>query len=282
MNYKEVKLALEQLYLKPKKHLGQNFIIDTNLLRKIITISDLQKNDKILEIGPGLGALTKQFLENVNRVYAIEIDPVLSKFLSDKFSSYKNIEIINGDILEIEIPKHNKVISNIPYTITGPILEKLFFKQNPSQAILTIEKKIAERIVHSGNYKDFSRITIGVNSFMKPVLKHPVSRNCFYPIPKIDLSLIKLIPREDLNSFLLEDASITFFLKFISGIMPYKNKNIVNALFLGFKADKTLDLSKEAILQIINERNYENKKVFNFQIGDLIELSRIFYLLRKK
>ncbi|MFX1487820.1 MAG: rRNA adenine N-6-methyltransferase family protein, partial [Promethearchaeota archaeon] len=106
MNYKEVKLALEQIHLKPKKYLGQNFIINRNLLRKIITISELKKKDKILEVGPGLGALTEHFLENVNQIYAIEIDPILSKYLSEKFSIYKNIEIINGDILEIEIPKH--------------------------------------------------------------------------------------------------------------------------------------------------------------------------------
>ncbi|MFW9864628.1 MAG: 16S rRNA (adenine(1518)-N(6)/adenine(1519)-N(6))-dimethyltransferase RsmA [Candidatus Thorarchaeota archaeon] len=280
MNYKEVKLALEQIHLKPKKYLGQNFIINTNLLRKIITLSELKKKDKILEVGPGLGALTEHFLDNVNQIYAIEIDPLLSKYLSEKFSIYKNIEIINGDILEIEIPKHNKVISNLPYSITGPILEKLFFKQNPSQAILTIEKKIADRIFLSGNYKDFSRISIGVNAFMRPALKHPVSRNSFYPSPQIDLSLIKLIPREEVNSFLHDEASITFFLKFIAGIMPYKNKNITNALFLGFKANKTLKYSKEAIIQIVNEHNYENKKVFNFQIEELIELSRIFYSLR--
>ena len=277
MNYRDVQLTLNRLNLKPKKHLGQNFLIDENISRKIITTSEITSKDIILEIGPGLGALTESIVKKVKKIYAIEIDPKLSKYLSEKFSVYNNIEIINDDILKINLPKHNKIISNIPYTITGPILEKAFFKQNPPSGILTIEKSIGKRIFLSGNYKEFSRISVSLNAFMKPIIKYNIPRNSFYPLPKIDLLLIKIIPNENLHPFLLDGYSTTFFLNFVAGIMPYKNKNIGNALSYYFKATDQIHYSKEKILQILKNNNYENKKLFKYKIKEFVELSSLFY-----
>jgi len=277
MNYRDVQLTLNRLNLKPKKHLGQNFLIDENISRKIITTSEITSKDIILEIGPGLGALTESIVKKVKKIYAIEIDPKLSKYLSEKFSVYNNIEIINDDILKINLPKHDKIISNIPYTITGPILEKAFFKQNPPSGILTIEKSIGKRIFLSENYKEFSRISVSLNAFMKPIIKYNIPRNSFYPVPKIDLLLIKIIPNENLHPFLLDGYSTTFFLKFVAGIMPYKNKNIANALSYYFKATDQIHYSKEKILQILKNNNYENKKLFKYKIKEIVELSSLFY-----
>jgi len=277
MNFRDVQLILNQLDFKPKKHLGQNFLTNLNILEKIINLSEISREDTILEVGPGIGALTKSLIEKAKKVYAVEIDPILSKYLSEKFSIYNNIEIINDDILKVDIPSHNKVISNIPYKITGPILEKVFFKKKSPQGILTIEKSIANRIFLSGNYKSFSRISIGLNSFMNPVVKYSIPRNSFYPIPKIDLALIKIIPKENLNQIFLKEESIQFFLKFIAGIMPYKNKNIVNALYLFFKANNDPYHTKGKILKILKKNKFENKKLFNFKIEEFIELSRIFH-----
>jgi len=277
MNYRDVQLALNRLNLKPKKHLGQNFLIDKNISRKIIATSEVSREDIILEIGPGLGALTEQLVGKAQKIIAIEIDPKLSKFLSEKFSVYNKVEIINGDILEINLPKHSKVVSNIPYKITGPILEKVFFKQNPPSGVLTIEKSIGKRIFLSKAYKEFSRISVSLNAFMKPILKYNIPRKSFYPVPKIDLLLIKLIPNEDLHPFLSGNSSITFFLKFVAGIMPYKNKNLVNVLSFFFKANKQISHSKEKILQILKKNNYENKKLFTFTNKEIIELSSLFY-----
>ena len=277
MNYRDVQLALNRLNLKPKKHLGQNFLIDENISRKIITTSEITSKDIILEIGPGLGALTESIVKKVKKIYAIEIDPKLSKYLSEKFSVYNNIEIINDDILKINLPKHDKIISNIPYTITGPILEKAFFKQNPPSGILTIEKSIGKRIFLSENYKEFSRISVSLNAFMKPIIKYNIPRNSFYPVPKIDLLLIKIIPNENLHPVLLDEYSITFFLKFVAGIMPYKNKDLGNALSYYFKATNQIHYSKEKILQILKNNNYENKKLFKYKIKEFVELSSLFY-----
>ena len=277
MNYKDVELILNQLDFKPKKHLGQNFLTSRNIIDKIIKVSDISREDIILEVGPGIGALTKPLIEKAKKVYAVEIDPILCKYLSEKFSVHDNIEIINDDILRIDIPSHNKVVSNLPYKITGPILEKLFFKATAPQGILTIEKSIANRFFLSGNYKDFSRISIGLNAFMNPVVKYSIPRNSFYPIPKIDLALVKIIPKENLNQMLLNEESVQYFLGFIAGIMPYKNKNLVNALYLSFKVTRDSYYTKEKILNILQKENFENKKLFNYEIEKFIELSRIFH-----
>jgi len=277
MNYKDVELILNQLDFKPKKHLGQNFLTSRNIIDKIIKVSDISREDIILEVGPGIGALTKPLIEKAKKVYAVEIDPILSEYLSEKFSVHDNIEIINDDILRIDIPSHNKVVSNLPYKITGPILEKLFFKATAPQGILTIEKSIANRFFLSGNYKDFSRISIGLNAFMNPVVKYSIPRNSFYPIPKIDLALVKIIPKENLNQMLLNKESVQYFLGFIAGIMPYKNKNLVNALYLSFKVTRDSYYTKEKILNILQKENFENKKLFNYEIEKFIELSRIFH-----
>ena len=281
MDKREVQLILKQLKIIPNKKLGQNFLTDKNIVNKVISFSELSYDDIILEIGPGLGALTEELVKMVKRIYSIEIDHRLYSYLNKKFSNFNNIEIIHGNILELEIPFHTKVVSNIPYSITGPILEKIFYKKEPPIGVLIIEKSIADRIFTSENYKNFSRISIGTNAFINPVSKLTISRMSFYPIPKISLSLIKIIPNEQLNPFLMEKDSIDFFLKFIAGIMPYKNKNIVNALDLYFKTLKRNRYTKEEILMILQKNNYENKKLFSFKIEEFIEISKLFYSLKK-
>lgn len=278
MNTKEVKLILQQLEINPNKKFGQNFLIDTNVLKKIINVSEITQNDVILEIGSGLGALTANIAKLAKKVYGIEIDHRLSSFLKEKLSTYSNIEIIHGDVLDIEIPIHNKVISNIPYTITGPLIEKIFYNTSSPIGILIIEKSIANRIFLSGSYKDYSRISVGINAFMKPVLKSDIANKSFYPIPKIALSLIKIVPREIINPFLSKNDSINFFLTFIASIMPFKNKNIVNAVELFLKKRNINQYKKDNILKILSIHNFENKKVFQFNIDELIEICRIFYI----
>ena len=136
MNKKEVQLILNKLNIIPNKKLGQNFLVDPLLTKKIISISELNDQDKILEIGPGLGAITEELVKNGKKIYAVEIDKKLASYLIDKFSSFGNIEIITGDILKIDIPDVNKVVSNLPFTISGPIFEKVFFNNVPETSFV--------------------------------------------------------------------------------------------------------------------------------------------------
>ncbi len=278
MNKREVLLILKQLQVNPKRHLGQNFLVDNNIVNKIVDKAEVLKKDVILEIGPGLGALTERLVEKAKKIHAIEIDTRLYSYLKEKFSTYKNIEIINDDILQADLPSFNKVVSNIPYSITGPIFEKVFYKKNPPSGILVIEKSISNRIFNAKNYKNFSRITITSNAFMIPVERFDVSRMCFYPTPKIDLSLIKIEPRNDKDHFLRESISREFFLKFIARIMPYKGKNISNAIYQA----NIVNLEKGGILQVLRANNYKNEKLWGLKIEDFIKLSKIFFDLTLK
>ena len=271
MKKKEVQDILNKLNVTPKRKLGQNFLIDNNIANKFIVESNLSNDDKILEIGPGLGALTELLVRKAKKVYAVEIESQFCSFLSEKFSNCKNLEIIHGDILEIDLlPHHNKVISNIPYSITGPLLEKVFYKVRPAFGVLTVDKKIGERMFITKSHQNFSRISITLNSFMEPIKKYNISRNCFYPIPNVDLLMVILKPKKNLNDFLSNDKNIDYFLRFVAGIMPYKNKNLINALKFYLKEDK------EKIIKKLQGTNFKNSKLFNLDIDDFINLSKIF------
>ncbi|MFX1389499.1 MAG: 16S rRNA (adenine(1518)-N(6)/adenine(1519)-N(6))-dimethyltransferase RsmA [Promethearchaeota archaeon] len=277
MSRSEVQHTLQQLKIHPSKKLGQNFLTEKRVIKTIISTSNVSQNDVVLDIGAGLGVITAELIDLVKKVYAIEVDNRLYSYLNDKFSTYRNVEIIHGDILKIDIPAHNKVISNIPYSITGPILDRIFFKPSPPEGILTLERNIANRIFFSGNYKDFSRITVGINSFMIPISKSNISKDSFYPTPRIPLTLIKIIPKIKVNSFLIEKESRTFFLQFIAGIMPFKNKNIANAISYFLENQKDMQYTKEEIILILQQNNFSNTKVFNYKPKDFIEISKCFY-----
>jgi len=277
MNKSEVQLILNQLEIRPNKNLGQNFLIDKNTVSKIILESNIKKEQSILEIGPGLGALTEDLVKNSNQIYAYEIDSVLFFYLSNKFSSYENLKLYNEDILKAKIPPHDIIISNIPYSITGPIFEKIFYNPEPPRGALIIENSIAERLFNRNSYKSFSRITVTFNAFMKPVRKFKISRFSFFPIPKIELSLIIVEPRKNIDEMLLSEDGRTFFLRFVAGIMPYKNKNLVNAIKYFLKNDNNFNYSKQHIENFLLDNQIKNDKLASFSVDEIIEFSKKLY-----
>lgn len=279
MNKKETQLILDELGIKPNKKLGQNFLIDKNVVSKVISESHVLENEVILEIGPGLGALTEELVNLKNNIYAYEIDFRLYQYLKEKFSEDENLQLINEDILNAEIPPHDVVISNIPYSLTGPIFDKIFYKERSPRGILIIENSIAERIFSKNIYKKFSRISVTFNAFMEPVKKYKVSRLTFIPIPNIELALIIIKPREDIDQFLMIEKQRNFFLRFVAGLMPYKNKNLINALSLFLKREDKRHFSKKNVYNFIKSTNFANQKVAQFNVDEIIELSKSIYAL---
>ena len=279
MNKKEIQLILDELGIRPNKKLGQNFLIDKNVVSKVISESQILENEVILEIGSGLGALTEDLVKLKNNIYAYEIDFRLYHYLKEKFSEYENLELINEDILNAEIPPHDVVISNIPYSLTGPIFDKVFYKERPPRGILIIENSIAERIFSKNIYKKFSRISVTFNAFMEPVKKYKISRLTFIPIPNIELALIIIKPREDIDQFLIIEKQRNFFLRFVAGLMPYKNKNLINALSLFLKREDKSHFSKIDISNFIKSTNFANQKIAQFNVDEIIELSKAIYAL---
>jgi 16S rRNA (adenine1518-N6/adenine1519-N6)-dimethyltransferase len=283
MNRNEAISILKQLKHSPIKRLGQNFLIDNNVLKKIISAAQLTTDDIVLEIGPGLGALTSQLLKKAKKVYAYEIDKLLYQYLEKKFLPSDKIEIINDDILKAAIPPHNKVVSNIPYSITGPIFEKIFYTTSPPSGTLIIEESLAQRIFSINNYKTFSRISVTFNAFMIPLEKTHISPKAFFPSPKINLSLINVLPKENINPFLESEESRNFFLEFISGIMPYKNKNLSNAILLYLNNIRNCLISKSQLKEFLVTIHFDDTKLFKYEYDDFVILSqKIYELLESK
>ena len=172
-----------------KKSWGQNFLVDTNTIDKIINIINPNKKDNILEIGPGHGALTKQLLHSSNNLYAIEIDPLLCKNLKENFT---NLNIINSDILKWDDDKikYNKVVGNIPYNISSQIIFKFLTKKWDAM-ILMVQKELAKRIISKEGCKEYGRISVMVQNFCKVEYAFDISKNVFHPKPKVDSGILK-------------------------------------------------------------------------------------------
>ncbi|MHA1803889.1 MAG: 16S rRNA (adenine(1518)-N(6)/adenine(1519)-N(6))-dimethyltransferase RsmA [Promethearchaeota archaeon] len=279
MNKNQVLSLLNNLQFTPKKKYGQNFLINEKVCHEIVTLADISPQDIVLEVGAGLGALTKPLLTLAKKVIAIEIDPVLYNYLSNKFSNFDNLTLINGDILTTKLPPHDKVVSNIPYSITGPLLEKLFYYEDSPIGVITIERTLADKLILHGEYKKISRLGIIHGTFMRVEKKIDIPRHAFFPIPSIQLSIIKTVPKRGIPSFLLKKNTRKFYLDFIAALFPYKNKSLINAIHLGLKHHFKFTLEKDTILILLTQYGFKNCKVFNLSLDQLIQLSEIFYSL---
>lgn len=242
---------------RPKKRFGQNFLIDKNIVNLIISSAELRKEDTVLEIGAGRGELTRYIAQYCN-VIAVELDRNLSQHLQDEFKGYKNVQIIQSDILKIDFSKLDinncKVIGNIPYYITTPILFKLienkgYFKD----IILTVQKEIAERIVANSGNKDYGVLSIMVQYHTESEIIKIISKNCFYPKPKVDSAVLKL---KILKKPKYEIKNEKLFVNLVKTSFQQRRKMFKNALLrLGYteKTIKTVYSELNADLKVRGE-----------------------------
>ena len=250
-----------------KKSLGQNFLIDQNIINKIINIANIDNSKTIMEIGPGSGNLTKKIIEmNPKKIFAIEKDKKLSQLLNEKYKKYKNIEIINEDILKIEkkeLGKNIIVFGNLPYNISTQILASLILvnKWPPwyEKLILMFQKEVAERILAEKNTKEFGRLSV-LCGWRLDIKKHfDVSRNCFFPKPKVNSTILSFNPKKNIN-FKLKNP---YVLEKVTRILFSNRRKMINKNFLKlFKnnasvaADLKINLNKRP--GELSRENYYN------------------------
>ncbi|NLK75035.1 MAG: 16S rRNA (adenine(1518)-N(6)/adenine(1519)-N(6))-dimethyltransferase RsmA [Clostridiales bacterium] len=241
-----------------QKKFGQNFLIDTHVLDKITKAADITKDDFILEIGPGIGTLTQYLCENAREVVAVEIDRMLLPILEDTLSQYDNVSVLNADILKVDIlqlvKERNggrpiKVVANLPYYITTPIIMDLFEKHIPITNItVMVQKEVADRMQASPGSKDYGALSLAVQYYAQPYIAANVPPNCFMPRPNVGSAVIRLTLHKE-KPVHVKDEELLF--KIIRASFNQRRKTLVN----GINNSPELSFSKEDVVEALAALN---------------------------
>jgi len=240
-----------------QKKFGQNFLIDTHVLEKIIEESEITPEDCVLEIGPGIGTMTQYLAESAKKVVAVEIDKALIPILQDTLSEYDNVTVINDDILKVDIDKickeYNdgkpiKVVANLPYYITTPIIMGLFESHVPLKSItIMVQKEVADRMQEGPGSKEYGALSLAVQYYAKPQIVANVPPNCFMPRPNVGSAVIKLTRYEE-PPVQVNDEKYMFSL--IRASFNQRRKTLSNGL-----ANGGLGLTREDVVKALGQMN---------------------------
>jgi len=253
--------------IKLDKRKGQNYLINNDVLSKIIQSSELSKNDSVLEIGAGIGTLTIPLAKNAAKVYAVEQDKKIAQVLKKRLRQMEldNVEVIVDDATQIDLPHVNKVVSNLPYQISSPITFKIL--ENPFQmAVLMYQKEFAQRMVATPGERNYSRLSVMIYLYSEVEMLFNVSENDFFPKPKVASAVIKLKPKIDVDID-------PFFLDVTRAMFQHKKKKIRNALIDSYH--EIGDMDKTELKSILSEldQNLMNERVFKISPEELLKIS---------
>ena len=239
-----------------QKRFGQNFLIDHNILERIVKAAEITDQDCVLEIGPGIGTMTQYLAESARKVVAVEIDKALMPVLEDTLSPYDNVRIINADILEVDIPRlikeENqgrpiKVVANLPYYITTPIIMGLFETHACLESItVMVQKEVADRMQVGPGTKDYGALSLAVQYHARPEIIANVSPACFIPRPNVGSAVIKL---ERYQQPPVQVADEKFLFQVIRAAFNQRRKTLVNSL----SNASGVSVSKEQVLEALDQ-----------------------------
>lgn len=255
----ETKYIMKKYNIKANKNLGQNFLISEDVVEKIVESADIKKDELIIEIGPGLGTLTKHLLEKSGKVICIEIDPKMIKILEDRFALYTNFEIINEDVLKVnlqEIIKKEKrtckIVANLPYYITTPIIMKLLEDKLEIESItVMIQKEVADRLIARPGEKETGAITYSVYYYCNSEKILEVPNYSFIPEPEVTSEVIKLKLRKEIP---IKVKNIEDMFKIIKNAFMQRRKTLINAL-----VNTKIIKNKEEANEIFEKLNISTK-----------------------
>lgn len=223
---------------KPKQSLGQNFLIDANIARKIVKTARINSEDEVWEIGSGKGILTKALLDKTSNIICFEIDNYLAEYLQQRLK----VNVINSDILKVDWQnffhkKKIKIVANIPYHITSPLLFKILkFKDYFSQIVLMIQKEVAERLTAGPGTKNYSALSVKIQSFFRIYYEFRVKSHLFYPKPKVDSAVIRMLPKHN------DMQNRKAYLDFVKQCFSMRRKTLRNNLKPLFAKQKLAEL----------------------------------------
>ena len=239
-----------------QKKYGQNFLIDTHVLEKIVNAAGITNEDFVLEIGPGIGTMTQYLCENAKKVMAVEIDRKLIPILEDTLSVYDNVMVINEDILKLDIArvaqeynggKPIKVVANLPYYITTPIIMELFESHVPLESVtVMVQKEVAERMQSEPGCKEYGALSLAVQYYAKAEVVANVPPNCFIPRPNVGSAVIRLTCHKE---NLVEVADEKFMFRIIRASFNQRRKTLQNSL----GNDAALPVTKEEVAKALEQ-----------------------------
>ncbi len=235
------------------KSLGQNFLIDGNVIDSICTKAEITEKDQVLEVGPGIGTLTQELCERAGKVVAIELDKTLLPILDETLASYKNVEIVQGDVLKIDLhslfenklPEGNvKVVANLPYYITTPIVMRLLEERlNIDKIVVMVQKEVAQRMMASPGNKDYGALSVAVQYYSQANIIVNVPSNVFIPRPNVDSAVIML---DVYDKPRVEVKNEKLFFSIVKAAFGKRRKTLLNAL-----SSSTLSITKEAVKEAL-------------------------------
>ena len=275
----DTQFIMKKYKIRANKALGQNFLINQNVVDKIVESSHITKEDLVIEIGPGLGTLTKELLEKAGKVICIELDKKMIKILTDRFSLYENFELIHGDVLKVRLNKiikeekekngfkSAKIVANLPYYITTPIIMKLLEDRLDLESItVMIQKEVADRLIAIPGEKETGAITYSVYYYATAEGIMEVPNDSFIPEPEVTSKVIKLTLRKEPP---VEVKSRGVMFRIIKSAFMQRRKTLLNAL-----TNTKVFMSKEEGLKILKELHLdENVRAEKLTLQDFAEIT---------
>lgn len=242
-----------------QKRFGQNFLIDSHVIDKIIKAADIKKTDTVIEIGPGIGTMTQYLAENAGRVFAVEIDEKLLPILKDTLSPYDNVTVINQDILKTDIESLAgpgvtvKIVANLPYYITTPIIMGLFENHVPAESItVMVQKEVADRMAASPGTKDYGALSLAVQYYADTYLAANVPPNCFMPRPGVGSAVIRLTRHKEMKVKVSDEKKM---FKIIRASFGERRKTLAN----GIKNSPELSYSREQVEKALTDMGLDTR-----------------------
>lgn len=282
--YNETIKIMEKYKIKADKALGQNFLINDEIINKIIETANINSNDLVIEIGPGLGVLTNLLLEKSNNVIAVELDKRMITILQDRFKENENLQIINEDILKVNLKElienkkiiegsKVKIVANLPYYISTPIIMKLLEQYKIiDEIVVMVQKEVAERLTAKTGTRLAGSITYGVEYYSKAYLEVLVPKESFIPRPNVESEVIKLVLKKDIQENLQFEEKL---FKIIKAGFTQRRKTLANALI----NNKIIE-NRENLREIFNKLNIdENVRAENLTLEQFKNITKYMYEL---
>jgi|TARA_Y100000034_G_scaffold91079_1_gene109795 16S rRNA (adenine1518-N6/adenine1519-N6)-dimethyltransferase len=282
MKLSELKQVLSENNIRTKKRLDQHFLYDSSILKREVEYAGVTELDTILEIGPGIGTLTEKILEKTENVTVIELDQSFRKILEKL-----NIQIVIADALKVdweklfqeyETPKFNKIISNVPYSISSPLIFKIL-KYAPELAVLCLQKEFAERMVAQPGTKNYSRLSVNCSVRADVELVEQIPKEEYYPIPKVDSAIVRITPKP--NAQRPTPNTLEKFDSIVRAAFQHKNQKLKKALMhswkeFGAKQGRGEGATKEDVQKFVDKLGeIGERKVFEISADEFVKISKL-------